>query len=80
MRLPRLSCAFEPISYTVHMMKETKSAVSQEARIQWPDLSKDTRALVLAKVALGWDTMSAVQQMDNAQALAIRAQQIKGAL
>lgn len=62
------------------MMNQAQSAVEKEARIVWPDLTKDHRALALAKVAMGWADMTTEQQMANARQLTQRAQEIKATL
>lgn len=62
------------------MMNNTQSAVAKAERTVWPDLSKNKRAMELAKVAMGWADMTAEQQMANLSALAIRANQIEGTL
>lgn len=60
---------------------ETKLVRTNHAlRAQWPDLSKDQRAMELAKVAMGWADMDTAQQMANLSALARRAQEFKEAL
>lgn len=46
----------------------------------WPDLSKDQRAIELAKTAMGWDALTTEQKMDRSRELAQRAQQIKETL
>lgn len=46
-------------------------------RAQWPDLTKDQRAVALAKIALCWDTLTTEDKMDSARELALRAQVIK---
>lgn len=43
-------------------------------------MSKDIRAEALAKIAMGWDQMTAEQKMDNTRELIARAEQIKGTL
>lgn len=50
------------------------------AKYNWPDMTKDAKAIELAKTALGWNLMTAEQQMDNVRALSVRAQEIKEAL
>lgn len=54
--------------------------MNNTAQIKWPDLSKDTRAVELAKTAMGWANLSAEQQMDSSRELLRRAQEIKEAL
>lgn len=62
------------------MMNNTQSAVAKETRIQWPDMTKDNRAMELAKVALGWASMDTATQMGSLSRLALRAQEIKETL
>lgn len=62
------------------MMNGTQSAIAKETRYQWPDLTKDTKAVELAKVAMGWSNLTVEQQMDATSELAQRAQQIKETL
>jgi hypothetical protein len=49
-------------------------------QVKWPSLSKDQRALALAKIAMGWDVMSAEEQMDAARYLVKLAQEFKESL
>lgn len=46
----------------------------------WQNLSKDARALELAKSAMGWDSLTTVQQMDRSRELLVKAQTFKGVL
>jgi hypothetical protein len=48
-----------------------------EKQIQWPDLSKDSRAVELAKQELSWDGLTAEQKMNDSSTLAQHAQRIK---
>lgn len=49
-------------------------------QVKWPDLSKDQRAVELAKTAMGWEQMSTEQRMDGARYLAKLAQEFKESL
>lgn len=49
-------------------------------QLTWPDLSKDARAIELAKTAMGWDSLSTEQKMDRSRELVEKAQEFKGAL
>lgn len=47
---------------------------------KWPNLSIDQKAIELAKTAMGWEKMTADQQMCHASELAQKAQTYKIAL
>lgn len=46
----------------------------------WQNLSKDARALELAKSAMGWNSLTTEQRMDHTRELLAKAQTFKGAL
>lgn len=46
----------------------------------WPNLTKEQRALELAKTALGWNELSPAEQIRHASELIERAQQIEAVL
>jgi hypothetical protein len=46
----------------------------------WQNLSKDARALELAKSAMGWDSLTWAQRAAKHGELVVKAQQFKGAL
>lgn len=54
--------------------------VNHDLRLKWPDLSKDMKAVELAKSAMGWKDMTTEQQMDASQYLAKLAQEFKESL
>lgn len=43
--------------------------VNHGLRAQWPDLSKDQKAVELAKVAMGWEDLTTEDQMDSSRKL-----------
>ncbi len=47
---------------------------------KWPDLSKDAKAVELAKTAMGWEDLTIEDQMDRAGELVAKAQQFKESL
>lgn len=54
--------------------------LNETQNVKWPDLSKNQRAAELAKTAIGWADMTAEQQMDNLQAMIVRAAEIEKTL
>lgn len=46
----------------------------------WQNLSKDARALELAKSAMGWNLLTTEQRMDRTRELLVKAQTFKGVL
>lgn len=51
-----------------------------ELRAQWPDLTKDQRAMELAKIAVGWAEMQPDEQMERLAELVRRARDINDVL
>lgn len=43
-------------------------------QLKWPDLSKDQKAIELAKTAMGWDDLTIEDQMDSSRKLIELAQ------
>jgi hypothetical protein len=56
------------------------NSTQQRTKLMWPNLSKDQRALELAKIAIGWSEMRAEQQMDASSYLLKLAQEFKCSL
>lgn len=54
--------------------------MNSTAQTKWPDLSKDARALELAKTAMGWSELTAEAQMDASRYLVKLAQEFKESL
>lgn len=57
-----------------------KQRANQQLRAQWPDLSKDEKAIELAKSAMGWKDMTTEQQMDASRYMLKLAQEFKESL
>jgi hypothetical protein len=53
---------------------------NHDLRAQWPDLSKDQRAMELAKIALGWNDMTPDEQAVRLGELVRRAKDINDVL
>jgi hypothetical protein len=47
---------------------------------KWPDLSKDQKAQELAKLAIGWESMTIEQRMDATRYMLKLAQEFKESL
>lgn len=54
--------------------------MTQTVKAQWPDLSKDAKALELAKTSMGWDDLTIEDQMDSSRKLLELAQIYKAKL
>jgi hypothetical protein len=54
--------------------------MDSKQQIKWPDLSKDQRAIELAKTAMGWNEMTSEQQMDASRYLIKLADEFKDVL
>jgi len=54
--------------------------MNNEVRTEWPNLNKDTRAVELAKIAMGWDQLSVEQKMERSRELVQKAQDFKESL
>jgi len=49
-------------------------------KANWPDLSKDQRAFELAKTAMGWNDLTAAEQMGRSEELVTKTQTYKESL
>ena len=54
--------------------------MERKQQIKWPDLSKDAKALELAKTAMGWAEMTSEQQIASHQYLIKLATEFKESL
>jgi hypothetical protein len=54
--------------------------MTNAAKQQWPNMSKDQRAMELAKTAIGWDKMTPEEQTQAVGYLAKLANEFKEAL
>jgi len=46
----------------------------QQQQVRWPDLSKDDKAVYLAKQTMGWEDLTIEDQMDSTRKLLQLAQ------
>lgn len=54
--------------------------MDNNTKYNWPDLSKDAKAIELAKVAIGWDELTIEQRIARHRELVVKAEEFKGAL